>query len=162
MTLWTIGETVKRAAPNAQVYGAGGRRSPLRSCQALDRFAGSPGEAKALVAQARTATGPVVVLIDDAGGFDDLDGAIEGLVSAAQPNVHVLAAAKADTFRSLYGHWTKTLRASRVGVLLRPNIDLDGDLLGIGLPRRAPVPMVVGRGYLVQNGEHDIVQVSTP
>ena len=102
-----------------------------------------------------------MVLIDDAGSFEDLEGTIEGLVSAALPNVHLMAAASADTFRSLYGHWTKTLRGSKVGVLLRPNIDLDGDLLGVGLPRRAPVPMVVGRGYVVQNGEYDTVQVAT-
>lgn len=161
MTLWAIGETVKGADPAPKVFGVGGRRSPLRNCPALDRFAGSQGEANALVAQARTASEAVVVLIDDAGGFDDLDGTIEGLVSAALPNVHVVAAANADTFRSLYGHWTKTVRLSKVGVLLRPNIDLDGDLLGVGLPRRAPVPMVVGRGYVVQNGEYDIVQVAT-
>ena len=161
MTLWTIGEVVRRADSNAKVFGAGGRRSPLRKCPALDRFAGSAGEANALVALARAATDPVVMLIDDAGGFEDVEGTIEGLISAALPNVHVVAAASADTLRSLYGHWTKALRGSKVGVLLRPNVDLDGDLLGVSLPRRAPVPMVVGRGYLVQNGEFDIVQVAT-
>ena len=45
-------------------------------------------------------------------------------------------------------------------MLLRPNIDLDGDLLGVTLPRRAPVRLGVGRGYLIHNGEWDIVQVA--
>jgi S-DNA-T family DNA segregation ATPase FtsK/SpoIIIE len=160
MTLWTIAEAARRADPKAQVFGAGGRRSPLRNCPALDRFGATSGEANGLFALARVASGPTVVLIDDAGGFEDLDGTIQGLVSAAPPNVHVVCAASADVFRTLYGHWTQAVRRSKVGVLLRPNVDLDGDLLGVTLPRRSPVAMVVGRGYLVQNGEFDIVQVA--
>jgi S-DNA-T family DNA segregation ATPase FtsK/SpoIIIE len=45
--------------------------------------------------------------------------------------------------------------------LLRPNIDMDGELAGVTLPRRSPVPFVVGRGYLAQNGEMEIVQLAT-
>lgn len=162
-TLWTIAESVKRASSAAQVFAAGGRRSPLRDCLAVDRFAGSPGEANALIAQVRISGGqaPAVVLIDDANGFDDLDGTIAGLLAAALPHVHVVAAASNDALRGLYGHWTQTVRRSKVGVLLRPNIDLDGDLLGVTLPRRSPVPLNVGRGYLVQNGEYDILQVAS-
>jgi len=44
-----------------------------------------------------------------------------------------------------------------VGLLLRPQIDYDGDLVGTTLPRRAPVQMTVGRGYLAHNGEIEIV-----
>ena len=162
-TLWTIAESAKRGSPAPQVFAAGGRRSPLRDCPAVDRFAGSPGEATALIAQVRIpgARGPVVVLIDDAHSFDDLDGAIAGMLAAALPHVHVAIAASNDVLRGLYGHWTQAVRRSKVGVLLRPNVDLDGDLLGITLPRRSPVPLSVGRGYLVQNGEYDIVQVAS-
>ncbi len=102
------------------------------------------------------------VLIDDAEGFDDADGAIAGLLSARRPHLHVVAAARADSLRSLYGHWTTDVRRSKVGLLLRPDVDLDGDLLGAGLPRRAPVPLTAGRGYLVHNGESEIVQVALP
>lgn len=73
----------------------------------------------------------------------------------------MVAAASADMFRSLYGHWTKTLRRSKVGVLLRPNGRPRRGPAGGGLPRRAPVSMTAGRGYLVQNGEFDIVKVAT-
>ena len=50
----------------------------------------------------------------------------------------------------------------RGGVLLRPDIDLDGDILGAQLPRRAPVAMVAGRGYLACAGEVELVQVALP
>ena len=38
----------------------------------------------------------------------------------------------------------------------------DGDIVGATLPRRAPVQMTVGRGYLSHNGEAEIVQVAVP
>ena len=56
----------------------------------------------------------------------------------------------------------RPLRRSKLGVLLRPDIDLDGDILGVTLPRRAPVAMVPGRGYVAAGGEADLVQVALP
>ncbi len=162
LTLWTIAEALRRAGPNVFLAAVGGRRSPLRDCPAIDQFADAGGEATALFAEARTIAGPAVVLIDDAEGIDDADGAIAGLLSSAGPQLHVIAAGRSDSLRSAYGHWTKTVARSKTGVLLRPNIDLDGDLLGANLPRRAPVRMVAGRGYSAHNGEVEIVQVALP
>ncbi|MEU4426119.1 FtsK/SpoIIIE domain-containing protein [Actinoplanes sp. NPDC024001] len=146
---------------HVHLAGVGGRRSPLRDCADLDRVALAGGEASALLADLRTVEGPAVLLIDDAEGLDDADGAIAGLLAANRPDLHVVIAARADALRALYGHWTQTVRRSKAGLLLRPNIDLDGDLLGVTLPRRAPVRLGAGRGYLIHNGEWDIVQVAT-
>jgi S-DNA-T family DNA segregation ATPase FtsK/SpoIIIE len=158
--LLTIAQSLRDGAgQRVHLAATGGRRSPLRECPALDRFASAGGDATAMLAQLRTLTGPVVVLIDDAEDFEDADGAIAGLLSAAGPDVHVIAAGRSDALRTRYGHWTKTVAQSKTGVLLRPNVDYDGDLLGAALPRRAPVRMVDGRGYGVQNGEVGIVQV---
>lgn len=116
-----------------------------------------------MFATLRAQAGPVVVLIDDAEQFDDGDGAIVGLLSAGRPDLHVIAAGRSDILRTSYGHWAKkVLAVSKTGVLLRPNIDHDGDILGATLPRRAPVRMVDGRGYAVHNGEVEIVQVALP
>ena len=49
---------------------------------------------------------------------------------------------------------------SKAQVKDAPNVDLDGDLLGVSLPRRAPVVLSEGRGYLVQNGELQLVQAA--
>jgi len=167
MALWTLAQSLRAASlasggdgPPLHIAGVGGRRSPLGDCPALDRYAGSGGEASALMAQLRLVKGPVVFFIDDAETFDDADSAIEGLLGAAKPDLHVIAAGRADTLRSSYGHWSQTVRRSKNGILLRPNIDLDGDLVGVNLPRRAPVAMIVGRGYLAQNGEVQLVQVA--
>ena len=144
--------------PRVSVVATGGRRSPLRD---LNGFTPATALA-ATLAQLRTADGPAVLFIDDAEAFDDTDGAIAGLLSAGRPDLHVIAAGRSDSLRSLYGHWTVTVRRSKTGLLLRPNIDLDGDLLGVTLPRRSPVRLSVGRGYLIHNGDWDIVQVARP
>ncbi len=101
-----------------------------------------------------------MLLVDDAESFDDGDGALAGLLSSPAPGLHLIAAGRSDTLRSLYGHWTTVLRRSKTGLLLRPDVDLDGDLLGTTLPRRAPVRLGTGRGYLVHDGELDLVQVA--
>jgi S-DNA-T family DNA segregation ATPase FtsK/SpoIIIE len=165
--LWTLAQALRAASqatrgdgPPLHIAAVGGRRSPLGDCPALDRYAGAGGEASALMAQLRLIEGPVVLLIDDAETFDDADSAIEGVLAAAKPDLHVIAAGRADTLRSSYGHWSQTVRRSKNGILLRPDIDLDGDLVGVNLPRRAPVAMLVGRGYLAQNGDVELVQMA--
>ena len=46
-------------------------------------------------------------------------------------------------------------------MLLRPDPDLDGDLLGARLPRRTPVAMgVPGRGYVVNSGDITLAQLA--
>jgi S-DNA-T family DNA segregation ATPase FtsK/SpoIIIE len=160
-TLWTIASSLRAGRGDVHLAGVGGRRSPLSECPALDRYAGAGGEASALFATLRVVAGPVVLFVDDAEGFEDVDEAIQGLLSVGRPDLHVIAAGRSDALRSLYRHWTQTVRRSKNGLLLRPNIDMDGELAGVTLPRRSPVPFVVGRGYLAQNGELEIVQVAT-
>ncbi|WP_185711391.1 hypothetical protein [Arachnia propionica] len=64
--------------------------------------------------------------------------------------------------RGLYNHWTKTLRKSRCGVLLQPNVDFDGEILGAQLPRRAPVRISTGRGYACSGGTVELIQAIQP
>jgi S-DNA-T family DNA segregation ATPase FtsK/SpoIIIE len=44
--------------------------------------------------------------------------------------------------------------------LLTPESQTDGDILGVGLPRRQRVPMVPGRGYLVADGAAVLIQLA--
>jgi S-DNA-T family DNA segregation ATPase FtsK/SpoIIIE len=101
----------------------------------------------------------VCVLVDDADRFDDRDGRLAALLEAG---ARVAAAGRADGLRGQFGHWTRAVRASRVGLLLHPDTDLDGELLGVRLPRRADVPLRPGRGYLVEAGRPALVQVARP
>lgn len=83
-------------------------------------------------------------------------------LAAADLDRVVTDPADADDLRTLYSHWTKTLRRSRCGILLQPNVDMDGDLLSARIPRRAPVVMTAGRGYLCLNGGAALIQTALP
>ena len=104
--------------------------------------------------------GPLLVLVDDADLTADDHAAIGSLATERCPERHVIAAARADRLRSLYGHWTRELRADRTGLLLVPDPDLDGDLLGARLPRTPSVAMGPGRGWLTGGLPEGFVQVA--
>ncbi|MCB0987115.1 MAG: FHA domain-containing protein [Microthrixaceae bacterium] len=88
-----------------------------------------------------------LVLVDDADRIGDHPVLAE-LLTERRPGVHVVVAGRNDRLRSNYGHWTREARADGTGLLLCPDLDLDGDLLGVRLPRRPLVDMVAGRGWL--------------
>ncbi|QBR92885.1 FtsK/SpoIIIE domain-containing protein [Nocardioides euryhalodurans] len=143
------------------VWGICGRRSPLADAGLDKCVVGDDGLAP-LLASARVHRGPLVLVVDDAEQFDDSDQAIAGLITARPTDLLVIAAGRSDDLRSLYSHWTKTVRKSRTGVLLQPNVDYDGDLLGAALPRRSPVAVTVGRGYLSSAGSLEFLQAASP
>ena len=116
----------------------------------------------ALVDRAAGAGGLALVLVDDAESVDDAGGVLERLSTSDLPGLLFVAAGRNDGIRTGYSHWTRPLRRSKLGVLLRPDVDLDGDILGASLPRRAPVAMVPGRGYVVNSGEAELIQVALP
>ncbi len=86
---------------------------------------------------------------------------IGGVLALGRTNVHRAAAARTDGLRSPSGHFTQTIRRARLRALLNATSDMDGDLLGATLPRRPKVEMKAGRGYLVNAGEAELVQVAT-
>ncbi|MCU1351294.1 MAG: cell division protein FtsK, partial [Acidimicrobiales bacterium] len=104
--------------------------------------------------------GPVLVLVDDAERTDDDGHGLSRLIAVRRPDVHVVAAGRAEPLRQAFAHWTREVRAARAGLLLQPDLDLDGDLLGCRLPRRAPVPLLPGRGWLVAGGAPTLVQTA--
>ena len=143
------------------VWGVCGRRSPLADA-GLDRCVVGDDGLAALLAAARVHRGRLVLVVDDAEKYDDSDQAFAGLLSARPTDLLVVAAGRSDDLRGLYSHWTKTVRKSRCGVLLQPNVDYDGDLLGATLPRRAPVAVTAGRGYLSSGGTLEFLQAASP
>jgi S-DNA-T family DNA segregation ATPase FtsK/SpoIIIE len=102
----------------------------------------------------------LLVVVDDAEGVDDPDGHLEAAAAGHRDGVVVVAAARPDGLRAAYGHWTRAVRRHRIGLLLRPVPELDGELLGARLPRRPVVAMAPGRGYLVHGDDVALVQVA--
>ena len=137
-------------------------RPPLTARRGdFDRLAVGPDEVPALLAGLRLERGPVLLLVDDAERFDDGDQALAGVIASERPGLCVVAAGRSADLRSLYSHWTKAIRKARCGVLLQPDVDYDGELLGVQVPRRSPVAMTAGRGYAVSGGRVRLVQTAT-
>ncbi|MBF4463381.1 MULTISPECIES: FtsK/SpoIIIE domain-containing protein [unclassified Rathayibacter] len=143
------------------VWGACGRRSPLLDA-GLDRLAVDVGGLADLLAGLLVETSTVLLLIDDAERWDDPDQAIATLITTPRPGLRVVAAGRSTELRNSYSHWTKTLARSRCGLLLQPDVDSDGSLFGIALPRRTPVPATIGRGYACLAGALHFVQSVSP
>ena len=101
---------------------------------------------------------PHVIVVDDADLIDD-GGHLERLLATRPLHVHVVASARADRLRASYRHWTTEVRRSRIGVLLRAD-DVDGELLGVRLPRGNTPARVAGRGYLVTDHGIELVQLA--
>jgi S-DNA-T family DNA segregation ATPase FtsK/SpoIIIE len=150
--LAALATQVRLAHPGALLIGVCPRASPMRGHPALDRWCETLGTDALVAPYGRL----LFVFVDDAERVEGL----EPLLVLADS--HVLAAATADALRAAYGHWTQRLRRSRLGVLLRPDLDLDGELLGVSLPRRPPVAPLPGRGYLVHDGRFEMVQCAQP
>ncbi|PZE69563.1 FtsK/SpoIIIE domain-containing protein [Curtobacterium sp. MCBD17_021] len=146
------------------VWGICDRRSPLANALehgTVDRLAVGADEVPALLAGIRLERGPVLLLIDDAERFDDGDQGIASLLATERPGLCVVAAGRSADLRSLYSHWTRAVRKARCGVLLQPDVDYDGELLGVTLPRRSPVALTTGRGYVASGGAVRLVQTAS-
>ena len=150
-----------RGETNAQVWVMCSRRSPLAH-RDFDRKATTPQDINSLAAELEITEEPVLLLIDDAERIDDADQGIANLLKAESPFVRVIASGKPGELRTMYSHWTKAVRKSRTGVLLQPHIDYDGDMFSMTLPRRAPVALTTGRGYVVLGGSTVLAQTMCP
>ncbi|MGQ0522001.1 MAG: FtsK/SpoIIIE domain-containing protein [Actinomycetota bacterium] len=158
--LCAVARVVHAARPDAGVWAVAPRRSPLREAPGVSALVTDPAGVGPALEAVLAASGPQVVLVDDADTVDGAAGAFEALFGARRPDVHVVAAGRADALRTAYGHWVTHVRRSRQGLALRPHLDLDGDLWHTVLPRRGPARYPAGRGYLVYEGSVELVQAA--
>jgi DNA segregation ATPase FtsK/SpoIIIE, S-DNA-T family len=103
-----------------------------------------------------------LLLVDDCELVDDRDGLLQDLISRRKSNVWIVAAGRPDLLRTMYGHWTSAIRRSRVGLALRPQLEVDGELWMTPLPRKVHNCVSPGRGFLVSEGTATLVQVISP
>ncbi|TGN62646.1 hypothetical protein EXE59_00755 [Nocardioides eburneiflavus] len=112
----------------------------------------------ALASQSR----PVLCLVDDADALpDSASSALADLARRGRDElVRVVAAVDNRWAARAYGGVVPEVRKSKLGVLLAPEVELDGDLVGVRL--RTPLERLgpPGRGYLVQHGVTELVQVA--
>ena len=149
-----------RSTALARVAGAWSATVPSGRVVTVSRAEGLPRESLRVEAAEGVAAPPILVVIDDAERFDDHDGLLREVIGGAFPHVTVAIAAGLDAVRSSYGHWTRDIARSRCGIILTAASEIDGDLLGVTLPRRTLVPARPGLGWLVDGSGHRLVQVA--
>jgi len=104
--------------------------------------------------------GRVLIAVDDAELVDDVGGALAALSASRRPGLMIVATGKPDSLRQSYGHWTGVIRRSRLGLVMAASSDLDGDLVGVVLPRHTPIPVRPGLAWLVSDGDAVLAQVA--
>jgi S-DNA-T family DNA segregation ATPase FtsK/SpoIIIE len=159
--LVVVAEVMARLYPDIPLVGVATRRSALRECAALARVITSAEELGAFVPEFKDADGLHVLLVDDADVVDDPTRALSDLFGAPRANLHAIVAGRTDALKTL-GHWSVGVRRARTGLLLQPDVQVDGPLLGVTLPRRPTPPVRPGCGYRVDPGGFELVQVALP
>lgn len=156
--LRSLARLVKQASPRTVLVGVADRDSPVRADVSLFDGLGTLDELEAVLALAAVdREREWVVVVDDAHLLDAPPG-VEDLLRAA--HCRFVVGGRADHLQGRVGHWTRSVRRCGSGVLLRPRLESDGDLLGVRLPRRLSVPMPAGRGFVVRGGVAKLVQMA--
>ncbi|MBX6751316.1 MAG: cell division protein FtsK [Micromonosporaceae bacterium] len=172
-TLATLVTGLVASVPDLETYLLAPRRSALTGRSGWTSAAAGPDACASLAAELadlvreRVATPDRrwLVVIDD--GDELADGsaatALATLVRRGRDaGAIVLCAVQTHVAHRSFGGWITDLRKAKHGLLLRPEIDVDGDLFALRLPQRASRRFPVGRGYLITRSDVDYVQVALP
>ena len=152
-----LAATVAAAGGTPAVVVVAPERSPLARVDGPFERLPAPTAAasvRALLAQPRQ----VLLLVDDAELLPDDGHGLDALLAERPSGLVTVVAAGAEVVRSRYGHLARAVGRGGLGLLLQPDPDLDGDLLGVRLPRRAPVSLTPGRGWLLGDRDPEVVQ----
>lgn len=149
---------LRRCWSQARPDGAQVVVSPRRlSGRAVDQ---AVHDAVAQVRQEASAGRPVLLVIDDAELVGDPTGVLAAVAGGRDPCVTVAVACRPDTVRSAHAHWAAVLRRHRRGVLMASSDDLDGDLLGVVLPRHLPLAVRPGLCWVIADGSARLAQAA--
>jgi DNA segregation ATPase FtsK/SpoIIIE, S-DNA-T family len=161
---------LRQGTPGVELHLLAPRRSPLTELpfwtSVANRPDGSTDAAERLAAELEHRPPdrpPVVVVIDDGDELAESVAApsLESIVRRGRDgDVRVICACERQAAQRAFGGWLRELRKEENGLLLAPDPDVDGDLLAVRLPRRSNPVFPQGRGYLVERGELQLVQVA--
>ena len=101
---------------------------------------------------------PTVVMVDDADLLGNLDDVLGPRLESHDPLFQVIVTGNPDRLRRMYGTWVAAVRSHRRGLLLCPENDFDGEVLGNSESFRGS-KRLPGRGYLIADGAKEQIQV---
>ncbi len=155
-----IGAQLRRADETLVLVGLAPREAESTFADLGFDALGTADELRPVLEAALTDERRWVLLIDDADQLDDPGDRLNALASSGRPGLSIVAGLRSSSVRQAYGHWTRHVRSAGVGVLLQPDNAVDGEVLGVRLPRHERLPVLPGRGYLVHGGQARVVQLA--
>ena len=157
--LCTVAACWQRAVPDGVVVCIAPRRSSARVGEV---FRTVDSMLDSLTSRAEQTGSPerTLVLIDDAELVDDPRGRLAALIAGRPEHIAIVASGRPEALRAGFGHWTAGVRRSRLGIVMAGCSDIDADLLGAVLPRRAPLAARQGLGWVVAEGGRRLIQVA--
>lgn len=170
-TLKSVLAGIEKSTPGIRVLLITPRRSPISSVQGSEVVVCSATEestemVEGVVEELSTRdlhSPPILIVVDDATEVADgpLATGLETLLrSGLDRNVRMMAAFESQSIRTVFTPWIREIRKHKNGILLDPDHDLDGDILGLRLPRAKAGKLPEGRGYLAVRGEPMLCQVA--
>ena len=156
-TLATIAQVAAELRPNLRIVALAPRPSPLREVPHVERVCTDEAAFERLL---KAHLSPGLVLVDDAESLDDATGAFAALIGERNEHLHVIAAGDGDLLRSAYVPWLQEIKRARLGIALQADGAGEGDLWQARFPVRTDVQWPPGRGYLIGEGEPQLVQVA--
>jgi S-DNA-T family DNA segregation ATPase FtsK/SpoIIIE len=170
--LATLTGSLVAADPSLDAYLLAPRRSPLVDEHWWKEAARGPDACEALASRLaeevrarQSMDGPSLLIV-----VDDGDELIEGRVATSleavvkrgrDAGLIFLASCQTHVAHRAFGGWITDVKRAKHGLLLIPDIEVDGDIFGARLPRRTLRSYPPGRGYLVLRGSTDLVQVAS-
>lgn len=105
----------------------------------------------------------MVIVVDD--GEELVEGASASALGeiirrGRDCGVVLVAATTANAGHRSFGGWISDIKRARHAMLLIPEVDVDGDLVSVRLPRKSTRRFVPGRGYFVARGDVQYAQVA--
>jgi S-DNA-T family DNA segregation ATPase FtsK/SpoIIIE len=168
--LATIAQSTLASNPDAELYVLSPRRSELGDLgiwKAAARGEEQCNDLARRLAEAmdeRSGTeAPIVIIVDDGHELADTsaDASLARVVRRGQDvRMTVVGASESTTAHRAYSGWIPEIKKDRRALLLVPDVDIDGDLSGVRLPRRSSLVFPPGRGYLVERGQVRLLQVA--
>jgi S-DNA-T family DNA segregation ATPase FtsK/SpoIIIE len=169
--LHTLATGLRASTPDLTVHLLAPRRSSLLDQEGWDTVSRGVEECETTIAAlldellaeaSEPDAAPVLIVIDDAGELSEshVASSLEMILKRGR-DAHVRIVASLETGQARhYAAWVRELRKDGRGILLDPNLDLDGELLGARLPRRSNAVFPPGRGYVVIDGRVGLAQVA--
>jgi DNA segregation ATPase FtsK/SpoIIIE, S-DNA-T family len=159
-----IADALRDSQPDTELHLLAPRRSSLSELGLWTSTAVGVEECESSIQRLAELGGePAVVVIDDGEELaDSLAGASLASVvrSGRDAGVRVVAAVERQVVLSTFSPWLVELRKEKYGLLLEPDLTVDGDILGVQLPRRTNPVFPPGRGFLVDRGTFELVQLA--